>query len=74
MRFENHRPSKSTAVKLCLALEADIAAAERLLGAAGFYLSFSDTRDLVIRYCVEHGIFSLIEVNELLDYFGCEAL
>ena len=70
----NYHPSKATAIKLCLALELDIAETERLLETAGYCLSLSDTADLVVRYCIEHKTYNLIEVNEALDYFGQEIL
>lgn len=70
----DYHPSKPTAIKLCLALELGIIEAERLLETAGYCLSLSDTADLVVRYCIEHKTFSLIEVNEALDYFGQEIL
>ena len=70
----DYHPSKSTAIKLCLALSLDIAETERLLETAGYCLSLSDTSDLVVRYCIEHRNFRLIEVNEALDYFGQEIL
>ncbi len=70
----DYHPSKSTAVKLCLALELGIKDAERLLETAGYCLSLSDTADLVLRYCIEHKTFRLIEVNEALDYFGQDVL
>ena len=67
--FDYH-PSKSTALRLCLALELDIAETEILLESAGYCLSFSDTADLVIRYCIEHKIFDIVSVNEAIDYFS----
>ena len=70
----DYHPSKSTAVKLCLALSLDIADTERLLETAGYCLSLSDTADLVVRYCIEHKTYNLIEVNEALDYFGEDIL
>jgi hypothetical protein len=36
------------------------------LGNAGFALSDSSVFDLVIRFCVEHEIFDLHDVNALL--------
>lgn len=69
-----YHPSKETAIKLCLALELNIAEAERLLETAGYCLSKSSTSDLVIRYCIEHNEFNLINVNEALDYFSESAL
>ena len=67
--FDYH-PSKSTALRLCLALELDIAETEILLESAGYCLSLSDTADLVIRYCIEHRVFDIISVNEAIDYFS----
>ena len=65
-----YHPAKSTAIRLCLALELDIAEAERLLESAGYCLSLSSTEDLVVRYCIEHKIFSIVSVNEAIDYFS----
>lgn len=70
----DYHPSKSTAVKLCLALGLNISDTERLLETAGYCLSLSDTADLVVRYCIEHRTYNLIEVNEALDYFGEDIL
>ena len=66
----DYHPAKSTAIRLCLALELDIAETERLLESAGYCLSLSSTTDLVIRYCIEHKIFNIISVNEAIDYFS----
>ena len=67
--FDYH-PAKNTAVRLCLALELNIAETERLLESAGYCLSLSSTTDLVVRYCIEHRIFDIISVNEAIDYFS----
>ncbi|MBQ9530998.1 MAG: hypothetical protein IJR70_02885 [Eubacterium sp.] len=66
----DYHPAKNTAIRLCLALELDIAETERLLESAGYCLSMSSTSDLVIRYCIEHKTFKIVSVNEALDYFG----
>ena len=67
---KNYRPKKLTAVALCLALELDAAKTDDMLELAGYSLSNSDTGDLVIKFCIEKGIYNLIDVNEALDYFG----
>ena len=67
--FDYH-PSKSTAIRLCLALELDITETEMLLESAGYCLSLSDTSDLVVRYCIEHKTYDIISVNEAIDYFS----
>ena len=66
----DYHPAKNTAIRLCLALELNIAETERLLESAGYCLSLSSTTDLVIRYCIEHKIFNIISVNEAIDYFS----
>ncbi len=71
---EYYQPKKATVIALCMALELTIDEAVELLQMAGFSLSNSDTRDLVIKFCIEKGIYNLIEVNEALDYFGQKLL
>lgn len=66
----NYHPSKSTCIKLCLALELDIVQTEILLETAGYCLSMSSTADLIIRYCINNQTFNIVEVNEALDYFS----
>jgi hypothetical protein len=69
-----YRPSKNTAVALALALELDKKHTDKLLGAAGYSLSDSDTFDLVIQFCLEKEIYDLHEVNQALDYFSLKPL
>lgn len=65
-----YQPKKATAIAFCMALELNIEDTKELLGLAGYSLSSSDTGDLVIRFCIERGIYNLNEVNEALEYFG----
>ena len=55
-------------------LEADLDEMEALLCEAGYALSGSETFDLIIRYCVEHRVFDLDEINEALDSFQLKPL
>lgn len=66
---ENYSPKKDTAIACCLALHLTPGEAEALLHKAGYELSRGKTSDLVIRYCLEHGIYKIDEVNELLNRF-----
>ncbi len=70
----DYRPSKQTVVALILALELDLDAAEELLETGGYSLSYSDTADLIIRFCLEKGIYNLFDVNLLLSHYGQRAL
>lgn len=70
----NYRPKKSTVIALCLALELKLEQVEEVLGLAGYYLSRSDTTDLIVRFCIEKGKYDLADVNEALVYFGMKAI
>lgn len=67
---KEYRPKKTTVLALCLALKLDKNETEELLSLAGYSLSNGDTGDLVVKFCIERGIYDLMEVNEALDYFG----
>jgi hypothetical protein len=66
MTTEKYKPAKNTAIAFGLALRLTIDEFAEFLGNAGFALSDSSVFDLVIRFCVEHEIFDLHDVNALL--------
>ena len=74
LRSANYHPGKPTVVALCLALRLGHDEAASLLASAGYALSRSDTGDLVIRYCIDHGVYGLMDVNEALTSMGAEPL
>lgn len=63
---ERYQPNKVTAIRCCLALELAPDDAVTLLKCAGYALSDTSEFDLAIRYCLEHGIYDLMTVSELL--------
>ena len=69
-----YRPGKPTVVALALALELNKEQADELLASAGYTLSDSDVADLVISYCIEHGIYCLHKANYALEHFGQETI
>jgi hypothetical protein len=71
---KHYQPKKATAIALCMALKLNLEETVELLGLAGYSLSNSDTGDLVVKFCIERGIYDLIEINEALDYFGQKLL
>ena len=65
----DYKPTKTTAIALALALKLDWNAAKNLISLAGYSMTSSDTFDLIIRYCFEHKIYNVIEVNIILYDF-----
>lgn len=70
----DYRPGKNTVIALALALELCKQETNKLLSAAGYSLSDSDTFDLVIQFCVEKKIYDVHNVNQALDYFSLKPL
>lgn len=62
-------PTKRSIMALCLGLELNIDESNTLLKSAGYALSNSDKLDLIFRYCVEHGIYSIMDINTILTHF-----
>ena len=69
-----YHPRKDTVLCLCLALELPIGEAEEMLGKAGYALSGGSRRDLIIRYCIDHQIFSIDSINWVLSEYDLPLL
>ena len=61
-----YRTSKETAVALGLALRLPKDEFRELVAKAGYSLSNSSKFDIIIEFCIDNSIFSIMEVNELL--------
>jgi hypothetical protein len=70
----DYHPSKNTAIALAFALKLDQKEADKLLAAAGYTLSDSETFDLVITFCFQRKIYDIIDINLALDYFSLKPL
>ncbi|MBQ6454601.1 MAG: hypothetical protein IJJ32_00725 [Eggerthellaceae bacterium] len=64
-----YRPAKKTVLALAVALRLNADEARDLLERAGFALSHSDRRDLVVEYFLETGKHDLMAVNQALYEF-----
>ena len=65
-RNVNYRPKKQTAVAFAVALNLDMPEMEDLLARAGFAFSPSSKSDIIIQYCVAHGIYNIFDINAAL--------
>jgi len=63
---KHYQPSKNTALALCIALKLNGQQANELLAKAGYTLSHASLFDVIIEYCLDHEIYNIYEVNELL--------
>ena len=64
-----YQPTKPTAIALALALELDYGQTQDLIGRAGYTLTNSSKFDLIIRYCIEHRQFDIVQINMILYEF-----
>lgn len=71
---ENYSPTKDTAIALALAAELSLPEAKDLLSRAGFALSHSIKRDVLLEYCFSANLHDAVDVNILLDRFECKLL
>ena len=70
MSDRNYKPSKDTAVALVLALHLNLEQAEDLLKRAGYSLSHSNKRDIVIEYFIREEVYDLMVINDVLHKLG----
>ena len=70
----NYRPKKQTAVAFAVALKLDMPEMEDLLARAGFAFSPSSKFDIIIQYCVTHGIYGIHEINAALFKYDQQLL
>ena len=64
-----YRPAKKTVLALGIALELTLDELRDLLERAGFALSRSSERDLIVEYFVTHGDYNLFHINDALYEF-----
>lgn len=61
-----YKPGKQTALAFAIALELSLEETRDLLMKAGYALSHSSKADIVVEYCITHGFYDLIGINEVL--------
>ena len=62
----DYKPSKKTALSFAIALKLTLEETQDLLARAGLTLSPSSRFDLVMAYCISHGIHDFVTINNAL--------
>ena len=62
----SYKPAKDTCIALSLAMRLSLSEANDLLSRAGYVLSHSNKRDVIIEYFFRENIYRLSDVNEIL--------
>ena len=70
----NYHPDKKTAISLAIALELNMMETNNLLGKAGYALSESDKRDVIVMFFIKQEIFDILELDGVLLENGQEML
>lgn len=66
----DYHPDKDTAIRLCIGLKLNIDETLDLLGKAGYTLSPSIERDLVIRFFIENKEYDIYEMDCVFEDMG----
>jgi len=64
-----YRPSKQTALAFAIALRLNLKDTGELIGKAGYFMSYSNKSDVIVRYFIKHRCFNLDKINEVLYYY-----
>lgn len=67
---EEYLPKKKTVLALAVGLKLSVAETEELLDKAGYSLSGSQKRDVIVRYFLDYGEYDIYTIDKALFYFG----
>jgi hypothetical protein len=67
---DNYKPSKDTALALIFALRLSLSEAMDMLERAGYTLSHSIQRDIIIEYFIKEKVYNLNNINAFLYNMG----
>jgi hypothetical protein len=66
----NYHPDKKTALCLCIGAKLNIDQTKDLLGKAGYALSNSDMTDVIFQFFIENEIYSIVDLDIILEEHG----
>ncbi len=71
---EEYIPKKKTIVAFAIALRLNLDDTKDLLASAGYTLTNNSKADVIVRFCLENGIYDIFEVNSFLFEFHQQIL
>ena len=71
---KNYHPQKETAITLALALELDLEQTKLFLMKAGYALSHTDKRDVIVEFFIKEKQYNLMEIDGFLFEQGLKLL
>lgn len=69
-----YKPKPETAISLAIALKLNLDETRDFLARAGFALSRSSERDIIVEYFIVNGIYDIFELNQVLFQFTGQTL
>ena len=67
-------PPKSTVLQLAIGLHLDLEQTQDLLASAGYMLTHSDKRDVIVEYYIRQKNYKVIEIDIALEQYGLACL
>ena len=74
MNDKFYKPNKKTAISFAIALRLSLDETQNLLKSVGFVLSNSSLFDVIIMYCLQNGIYNVLEIDSILFQYDQETL
>jgi Predicted phosphatase homologous to the C-terminal domain of histone macroH2A1 len=71
---KGYKPNKKTVLSFAVALELTLDETQTLLESVGFVLSNSSLFDVIVMYCLSHGLYDVAQIDAILFQYDQETL
>ncbi len=71
---KDYSPAKNTVFAFIIALKLNMHEAEDLMMSAGYCISNSHLKDVIISFCIKNAIYNIYDINSLLAQYGAETI
>lgn len=70
----DYRPDKTTIIKICVAARLNLEETKYFLEKVGYSLSPYDKRDIIVSHFIEHQVYDVTKINEVLEQYDLPCL